>query len=70
MFDLTHATLPVSKLHLLELLCEYQCRKELMLTDILILLRLSGWRPGVCVPLIDVEVEWSLSGYMALTALP
>lgn len=43
---------------------------EKKLTDILILLWLSGWKPGVCFPLIDVEVGWSVSGYMALTALP
>lgn len=42
----------------------------MMLTDILILSRFSGWRPGACFLLIDVEVEWSVSGYMALTALP
>lgn len=28
----------------------------MMLTDILILSRFSGWRPGACFLLIDVEV--------------
>lgn len=35
-----------------------------------VFLGLSGWRQSACFLLVDVEVEWYVSGYMVLTALP